>query len=154
MLRAPLEASTDAQMPHAPSPADRRFRDDFEAGRISPAQFDHRAHVRLVYVYLAEHDDDATVALMREALSTFLDRFGVPPTMYHETMTQAWTLAVRHFMAHTPTCPSAAAFIESNPALLDPGILLTHYTAETLFSDEARAQFVEPDVEPIPRHAP
>ncbi len=36
--------------------------------------------------------------------------------------------------------------------MLDAKIMMTHYSAEVLFSDEARAEFVEPDLEPIPRH--
>jgi hypothetical protein len=40
----------------------------------------------------------------------------------------------------------------SNPILLDSKIMLTHYSAEVLFSPEARARFVEPNLESIPRH--
>lgn len=40
--------------------------------------------------------------------------------------------------------------IERNPELLDSRIMLTHYSAEVLFSDEARARFVDPDIQPIP----
>ena len=47
---------------------------------------------------------------------------------------------------------SADAFIDSNPILLDTKIMLTHYSAGLLFSDEARARFVEPDLGDIPRH--
>jgi len=36
--------------------------------------------------------------------------------------------------------------------LLDSKIMLTHYSAELLFSDQARAEFVEPNLDPIPRH--
>jgi hypothetical protein len=38
--------------------------------------------------------------------------------------------------------------------LLDTRIMLTHYSAELLFSDAARADFVEPNLDPIPRHEP
>jgi len=34
--------------------------------------------------------------------------------------------------------------------LLDTKVMLIHYSAETLFSPEARASFVEPDLEVIP----
>jgi hypothetical protein len=37
--------------------------------------------------------------------------------------------------------------------LLDSRIMLTHYSTELLFSDKARAKFVEPDLDPIPRYA-
>jgi hypothetical protein len=36
--------------------------------------------------------------------------------------------------------------------VLDTKIMLTHYSAEVLFSPEARALFVEPDLDPIPRY--
>jgi hypothetical protein len=30
--------------------------------------------------------------------------------------------------------------------------MLTHYSAERLFSPQARVAFVQPDLDPIPRH--
>lgn len=131
---------------------DRRFRTAFETCRITPDQFDHRAHVRLAYVYLAENDAETAVTLMRTALIAFLRHNNVDHSKYHETMTRAWILAVRHFMEGSPAAPSADAFIEANPTLLDSKIILTHYSADSLFSAEARARFVEPDLDPIPRH--
>jgi hypothetical protein len=55
-------------------------------------------------------------------------------------------------MAMTPAAESAADFIVRNPRILDAKIMVTHYSAEVLFSAEARARFVEPDLERIPRH--
>ena len=137
---------------HALSAEDRAFRLAFESGGIAPAGFDHRAHVRLAYAYLVESDVETAVARMRDALHGFLRRNGIDPAKYHETMTRAWILAVRHFMARTPPVASADAFIEANPALLDAKIMLTHYSAGRLFSDEARGGYVEPDLSEIPRH--
>ena len=59
-------------MSHASSHQDRTFRADFEAGRVAPAEFDHRAHVRLAYVYLTESDVGGATKMMREALLAFL----------------------------------------------------------------------------------
>jgi hypothetical protein len=53
-------------------------------------------------------------------------------------------------MEWSPGAESADAFIAANPQLLDARIMLTHYSAELLFAQEARAQFVEPDVDQIP----
>jgi hypothetical protein len=53
-------------------------------------------------------------------------------------------------MARSPASPSADALIEANPILLDSRIMLTHYSTDSLFSDQARARFVEPDLDPIP----
>lgn len=134
------------------SSEDRRFRADFEAFRIGPDHFDHRAHVRLAYTYLAEHDSETALDRMRTALLAFLRHHAIPVTKYHETLTRAWILAVRHFMERTAAACSAEAFLAANPVMLDSKIMLTHYSAEVLFSPEARARFVEPDRDPIPRH--
>jgi hypothetical protein len=45
---------------------------------------------------------------------------------------------------------SSADFIAGNPELLDSKLMLTHYSASVLFSSDARAAFVEPDLDPIP----
>ncbi len=87
---------------------------------------------------------------MRESLVAFLGHHGIDAAKYHETITRAWILAVRHFMDRTPHSDSADAFIDANPVLLDSKIMLTHYSAEVLFSAEARARFIEPDLQQIP----
>ncbi len=42
--------------------------------------------------------------------------------------------------------------MESDSRMLDSEIMMTHYSAELIFSDEAREQFVQPDLSPIPDH--
>lgn len=139
-------------MKHNLSDEDRRFRAQFEACEIAPEHFDHRAHIRLAYAFLVEQSEERALASIRTALHSFLNCHGVDPSKYHETMTRAWVLAVRHFMERSTACDSAKALIERNPALLDSGIMLTHYSADLLFSDAARERFVSPDLEAIPRH--
>jgi hypothetical protein len=137
---------------HELSAADREFRMAFEAGAYAPADFSHRAHVRLAYVYLADWNVDVALERMRAALVGFLSHHNIPASKYHETLTRAWVLAVDHFMHRTAACSSSDEFIDRNPVLLDSKIMLTHYSAGLLFSEAARAEFVEPDLDPIPRH--
>lgn len=132
------------------SPDDSRFRDDFESGAIAPEQFTHREHVRLAYIYLCEGSLETAHARTKEAILSLLERNNIDVTKYHETLTLAWLKAVRFFMSKTASADSAAQFIELNPRLLDSKIMLTHYSPETLFSAEARAMFIDPDIEPIP----
>lgn len=139
-------------MKHGISSGDERFRRDFEAGRIPPAGFDHRAHLRLAYVYLCGHDTESAYALMREGIQRFLARHGIDAGKYHETLTRAWMLAVRHFMVNSSQSGSFGDFVRQHPVMLDPQIMLTHYSRETLFSPQARAGFVKPDIDPIPSH--
>lgn len=139
-------------MKHSVTSDDLKFCSDFESGRIDPGTFNHRAHVRLAYVYLVEYGTDGAADRMRASLINFLERNGIDTSRYHETMTSSWILAVRHFMERSAPAGSADAFIDANATLLDTRIMMTHYSAEVLFSPDARARFVEPDLDAIPRY--
>ena len=140
-------------MKHQLSSEDKVFRNNFETCLTPPSEFNHSAHIRLAYIYLCEHDTTVAYEKMKYALVNFLAHNKVDPTKYHETVTQAWILAVRHFMQQANATRSALEFIEKNPSLLDGDIMLTHYTKEKLFSDEARLNYIAPDLEPIPVYA-
>lgn len=137
-------------MEHSISSDDRAFRNAFEAFEVAADDFDHCAHVRLAYIYLCEMPVAQASTAMKDALLSFLRHLGVEDGKYHETITRAWIKAVRYFMDESEPCVSADEFMERNPRLLDTQIMLTHYSAEVLFSPEARAQFVDPDLQPIP----
>ena len=139
-------------MKHVMSDEDQAFKEQFEKCEYPVSEFDHRAHLRLAFAYLTENDVDASSQLMRDSLLRFLDHNGVDPTKYHHTLTHAWILAVRHFMEESDDSASADLFIEQHPEMLDSKIMMTHYSAEVLFSDEARERFVNPNIDPIPRH--
>lgn len=137
---------------HSSSAEDVAFLEAIEACTYPPDRFDHRAHVRLAYVCLVGSDSDAAHQRIRAALRGFLLHHGEDVSKYHETITRAWILAVRHFMEESNPFRSSDEFIDGNPALLDRKIMMSHYSAELLFSDEARARFVEPDLDGIPLH--
>jgi len=139
-------------MKSTPSVEDITFRTAFEKGDIPPSEFHHRDHLRLAYVYLCEHETKPAFELFRRHVKKFLSDNGVPDDKYHETVTASWVQAVRHFME---LCGSASSFedmINHDNRLLDMNIMLTHYREETLFSDIARREFVQPDLEPIPQY--
>jgi hypothetical protein len=135
---------------HDISQDDRDFRSAFEACTIAPSEFKHADHVRLAYVYLVESDVESAVQRMREALLNFIEHNEIPRSKFHETITRAWVLAIRHFMDRS-TSASSSDFIAKNQELLDTRIMLTHYSASVLFSSDARSSFVEPDLDPIPQ---
>lgn len=133
--------------------ADEFFRERFEACELSAADFPHRAHLRLAYIYLALYPPEVAQEKMETALRKFLAHLGAPPSKFHHTLTAAWMRAVRHFMDRVGPTESFAGFAERAAPLLDKDIMLTHYTPDLLWSEEARARFVEPDLQPIPRDA-
>lgn len=109
----------------------------------------------IAYVYLVETNSTSeSVNLVRQALTGLLKHAGVDPSAkYHETLTEAWLLAVHHFMCQTSNATSADDFIDQNSKLLDSKIMLFHYSDDVLFSEAAKTAFIEPNLEPIPRHA-
>lgn len=139
-------------MKYLNSKADLEFKRQIESCEFPVAEFNHKAHLRLAYIYLSENDTDTAVEMMRDSLKRFLMHNGVDPTKYHETITKAWILAVHHFMDKTEDYNSAEELIDKNPEMLDSKIMMTHYSAEVLFSEEARKEFVQPDLDPIPRY--
>jgi hypothetical protein len=138
---------------HQISAADYALLNEFASGELPPARFHHREHVRLAYIFLVIHGSDVAASRLRQALQAYLGHHGIDPAKYHETMTQAWMLAVHHFMQMSPAQTSSEAFISAQPVLLDPKVMLTHYSSATIKSDAARSSFVEPDLDPIPRHS-
>jgi hypothetical protein len=135
---------------HPIETSDRDFAAAFEAGQVTPAEFDHAAHIRLACGLLAQVPPEVAYERIRDALNGFMARNGVPPEKYHDTMTKAWVLAVEHFLVTTPHASSSADLIAERPQLLDKNLLLAHYSRERLNSSAAREAFVEPDVTPFP----
>jgi hypothetical protein len=131
------------------SRSDLEFMRTFEAGDLPACDFNHFAHLRLAYAYLCQGDLECAQLRMREALLAFLDAKEIPRMKFHETMTRAWVMAVSHFM-NRGSSASFAEFIANSAQLLDTRVMLTHYSAAALFSDRARAAFLEPDLERIP----
>ncbi len=140
-------------MNHAISHADRDFRKQLESCEFPLSDFSHRAHLRLAYVYLVENGTEKSVGLMQAAIHRLLAYNSLEPAQkYHETITRAWIFAMHHFMSSTVAANSADELIDRNPQMLDSRIMLSHYSPEVLFSDQARQSFLPPDREPIPRH--
>lgn len=129
---------------------DRQYIVRFEAGDVTPEQFNHRAHLRLAYGYLCGSSAEQAYPKMRASILALLDRNGIGRAKYHETVTVAWLQAVHYFMRKAGDVASFDELIARDERLLDTSIMLTHYSKERLFSDEARERFVPPDLEAIP----
>ena len=129
--------------------ADLEFAQRFTAGELPPRDFDHRAHLRLAYVHLAGHGPDEAVMTFREALLGFLRHHQIDPNKFHETLTRAWLQAVWLFMQRAGDTADSEDFMQRSSVLHDPKVMLTHYSKDVLFGDEARRRFVVPDLDPI-----
>jgi hypothetical protein len=123
---------------------DEAFARAFENGAVTPAQFDHRAHVRVAWVYLHEAASmDEALPRMRDAIRRFAAAAGAAQK-YHETITVLWMRLLADVKARGAS-GELAEVLRAHPALADKDLPLQYYSRERLFSDEARAAWVEPD---------
>jgi hypothetical protein len=124
---------------------DEQFARAFERGEIAPADFDHRAHVRVAWVYVREGPSlDAATARMRAAIQQFAAAANAAQK-YHETITVLWMRLLADAAAGLEAPCELDAVLEQYPELADKNLPLKYYTRERLFSDEARASFIAPE---------
>jgi hypothetical protein len=133
--------------------ADLEFAQRFASGEMAPAQFDHLAHLRLAYIHLATHGPDQAITTYSEALLAFLHHHAIDTAKFHVTLTRAWLRATWHFMQRLGETTGSEDFLRRCTVLHDPKIMLTHYSRHLLFSEDARATFIAPDLQPIPADA-
>lgn len=139
-------------MNHKCSVEDQRYLSAFESYEIDAATFQHREHLRVAYVLIATYGLEAAFVRLKASLLGLLTHLGVGTDKYHETVTFAWLLAVNHFMHMTTQSKTFDDFIHRNGLLLDASIMNTHYSKSLLQSPVAKARFLEPDLDPIPRY--
>jgi len=115
----------------------------------------HAAHFAAALYVLARRPDMDAARRMPGLIRAYNEATGVANTEtggYHETITQASLLAARTFLAAHPQAPLhevCNALLRS--PLCEPDWLLDYWSREALFSREARAVWVEPDLAPLPK---
>jgi hypothetical protein len=115
---------------------------DFEAGRIDPARFPHREHVRVGYELLERHLFPEALLHLARGLRRLAARAG-HPEVYHETITAAF-LALIAERRLGDRYLSWDDFAERNPDLFRKKLLEEIYDPNVLKSSQARLTFVLP----------
>ena len=115
---------------------------DFETGRLDPAGFRHRDHVRLGYELLSRYSLGDAISRFSNGLRLLAARAG-RPQLYHETITVAFLALINERRA-AGTAANWPEFESENPDLLDKRCLERWYGAEQLRSDLARRAFCLP----------
>jgi hypothetical protein len=119
-----------------PHDKDHALRARLEDASLPSAQFDHRAHLRVAWSYLAEEDDFAVAALrFRRTLMRYAETIGAP-AKYHETITWTYLALVRESMEGRRDA-SASALLDARPDLLDHrrGALARVFDVEAVTKD-------------------
>jgi hypothetical protein len=106
-----------------------------ESGTLPKPLMDHSAHLRLALIFRGEPER------AREVLLKYIERVGAQ-VKYNETLTWFWLRAVN---AHEGDLPELL-----RSQLADTNLPMRHWSPELLWSDAARAGWVEPDLRPLP----
>ena len=129
-----------------PVVTDEQFARAFERGEIAPADFDHRAHVRVAWVYLREGPSfEAATDRMRVAIQRFAAAANAAQK-YHETITVLWMRVLADAAGRVTLPCELEALVERCPELADKNLPLKYYSRERLFSDAARTAWIPPDI--------
>lgn len=120
---------------------------DFETCQTNKDDFHHEQHLVVAAYYLQSLTVEAATEKMRDALFTFLDHHQVDNQKYNETLTVFWLEMVALELKRVPVSASLVEKCESVIAgLSNAKLALEFYSGEQLWSNEARGNFVEPDL--------
>ncbi len=126
----------------------------FLSRTLPKPEWTHAAHVIVALWHLREFEEAATVSLLRERISAYNQFVGVmntPTGGYHETLTVFWIRVAAVLMPRSPESESFQKVVEKAlPHAADKDLPLRFYTRERVFSAEARRDFIEPDLRPLP----
>ena len=122
----------------------------FETCAFAPDEFTHARHIAVGMWHAAHLPYPEALAQMRVGLQRFLAHHGIAHG-YHETLTVFWM----RLLAHLRDEAGAAGPLHErvNEVIGRYGTMqpvYAHYRRETVFSDAAKAAWVEPDLHPLP----
>lgn len=122
--------------------------ESFENGTISRGDWGHAEHLVVANHYLSENDFDAAYRKMRDGIFNLLRAFKVDlkkEMPYHETLTIFWLRTVDDFRKKNDDC-SSVEICDGLMENFDKDYPLRFYSRELLFSEKARASFIEADL--------
>lgn len=121
----------------------------FEDATIGRDAWKHAEHLTVALHYLTLHDIETATAKMRDGIFKLLtEGFALDLSKempYHETLTIFWMRTVDRYLRSS----NGASLLDKANELVatyDKDYPLRFYSREFLFSDEARAGFVEGDI--------
>ena len=122
----------------------------FENATVAHDDWKHAEHLVVALYYLTRHDLDTAYSKMRSGILHLLEHgFKLDLTKempYHETITLFWMRTVAEFNASK----NGASLLEKANEVAykwDKDYPLKFYSRELLFSADARAKFIKPDLD-------
>ena len=149
----PVTGSTARPDCARPAPDDLAFLRRFEACTLPEPEWTHLAHIRVAWTCLRLGPPGEALQRIRSGILRYNTEVLKRPHRYHETVTVAFTHIVADRIRAGEDWHGFSGRIGDLTDRESP-VLLRYYSGERLFSDDARRQFVEPDIRPLPPLAP
>jgi hypothetical protein len=133
----------------------------FETQAISRAEWTHRLHVRLAYLYLSQHSFEEALARIRTGIQKLNAANQVPEapqafaastqTGYNETTTVAWAQLIHTTLVEQGPAATSDEFVDRHPHLLSRTLLRLFYSRAIWQEQDCKSRFVPPDLAPLPQ---
>jgi hypothetical protein len=129
--------------------------DAFEDCTLPRSSWTHASHLTVAMWYLLHHSLEDATKIIRNGIKRYNAAHGIvttPTGGYHETLTIFWISMVRNYL-NGYAGPEVSFVALANGLIESCGnskLPFEFYSREFLFSPEARAEFVEPDLKPLP----
>src|SRR6187549_2000028 len=123
---------------------DQIFLEQFESQTLPLAQWNHRAHLKVAYLFLTRFPLDVAAEKVRAGIRAYNAANGIEDTPtggYHETMTQAWLRIIYTTLREYGAAASADEFLDGQPQLTQKKILRLFYSAALFMSPDAKRTF-------------
>ncbi len=123
---------------------DNEFKLQFENCTLSKDKFGHRGHLRIAWIYLSLYPFSQALELITSGIKRYAASLGASH-IYHETLTQVWAKLVNKAIQKKQS-RTFEDFLLTHPFLLDKSQPLNYYSQNLLDNDNARTQWIEPDL--------
>lgn len=132
---------------------DQEFLRCFEDQSLPLEQWHHRAHLKVAYLHLLRYSFEESLEKVRRGIRAYNAAQGIqdsPTGGYHETMTCAWLQLVYVTLRQFGPAEDADTFFNTQTQLEGKRVLLLFYSRDRIMSAEAKREFIQPDLAPLP----
>lgn len=126
---------------------DSEFISQFEDLSLDPKLFNHLGHLRIAWLYLRLYELNDANERVCGGIKAYAESLGAKDK-FNLTITDS---LVRIMAKRIDKTQSWEEFLDSNPDLVSDAlrVLLEHYSEDVLFSEQAKIELLETDIEPI-----
>jgi hypothetical protein len=121
----------------------------FEACEYTPEEFVHARHLTVAAYYFSRSDRETAENRMRAGLHKFIGHHGKDG--YHETITGFWLHMAAYYSGAEIRGEELVPFVNDVVERLgDKDLIYKYFSKMRLYSAEAKAAWVEPDLKALP----